>query len=275
MKNMEKKLELQKQITNQIELKKEEELTKRTRENTKQATIHAKLENKRLSLQDRELVAKIKKQNDEQYRFNLEAQSQTAMVVQHEKNMAVKKSYVETFCSTNSKYPGSMSGDCARCTGRTSHFGSAGILKTLDESCKIFCGKCVPFIKREKKYEGYFLKRPMLEEVHLSTWIQTNGPNFYGICNACNHRLEYLNYVMAHNIPSSKKGPRELENLRASCLSCNLACGVGDFDEYKNKMYPDVEISILSHKQAKDVAKIMISTKVCKPLPSNVLNHFQ
>ena len=261
MKNMENKLELQKQITTTIELKKEEELTKRTKENTKQAMIHSKLENKRLSLQDRELVAKIKKQNDEQYRLNLEAQSQKASFTQNEKSMAVKKTYVETFCSTNSKYPGSMSGDCARCTGRTSHFGSAGIFKTQDDSYTLFCGKCVPFVKREKKYEGHFIKRPTFEEVHLSTWIQTNGPNFYGVCNACKHMLEYVNYVMAHNIPSIKKGPRELENLRASCMSCNLACGVGDFDDFKNEIYPDLEINVLPHKQAKDTAKIMISTK--------------
>ena len=223
MKIVEEKLELQKQITNQIELKKAEEVTKQTKEGTKRATMQMKLENKRIALQDRELVAKIKKQNDEQYRFNLEAQSQKAMAKQNEKSMAVKKTYVEAFCSTNTKYPGNMSGDCVRCSGRTAHFGSAGILKTHDDSCKIFCGKCVPFVKREKKYEGYFLKKPMLEEVHIATWIQTNGTNFYGVCNGCKHRLEYLNYVIAHNVPAIKKGQRELENLRASCLSCNLA----------------------------------------------------
>ena len=106
MKIVEEKLELQKQITNQIELKKAEEVTKQTKEGTKRATMQMKLENKRIALQDRELVAKIKRQNDEQYRFNLEAQSQKAMAKQNEKSMAVKKTYVEVFCSTNTKYLG-------------------------------------------------------------------------------------------------------------------------------------------------------------------------
>ena len=269
MKIAEEKLELQKQATLEIDLKKE-------KESTKQATINAKVETKRLTIREREVSIDATKQKEADYRLNLEVQlaaaNRRAVEKQFAKNAACKKDYVEAYIACQTKFFDSMSGECVRCTARTAHFGSAGVFNATAGDLRLFCACCIPKVKREKKHLGTFFQIPTIEDKNLATWIRVNGPHFKGICSACMHPLEYINYEMAHNSPSMLEGPAVLENLRVSCASCNNAGGVNDFDKFKNARYPDNCPPLLSNEDAKEAAMIM-NSKICVPLSVEVLRH--
>lgn len=273
MKLAEEKVEIQKQTNNQIDLKMAQECTK-------QASIQAKLESKRLVIEEKQAIADINGKKDENYRLNLEAQlnavARAAAAKQLEKNSALKKDYVEAFIGimSRTKFLESMCGPCNSCTGRVAHFGSARILKPHDGSTdRLFCAKCAKSAK--KKNSGEFLPMPKLEHINLSTWIQVNGPHFSGVCVACTHPLEYVNYHMAHIFSRHSKAPKELENLLPSCLSCNNSNGVKNFEEFIKKRYPNTPLQMLSHTQAKQAARVMLCRTVSAPVDGNVLNHTQ
>ena len=136
---------------------------------------------------------------------------------------------------------------------------------------RLFCAHCAK--SANKKHCGKFLPMPTLKDINLSTWIQVNGPNFAGVCAACTHALEYLNYHMSHIESKYNKAPKKLENLLPSCLSCNNATGVGKFDEFIEARYPKSNLLMLSHKHANEAARVMLCRTAAISVQRNVLNH--
>ena len=135
----EEKMELQKQATKELELKR--------------LRIETKVELKRIAQQDRKDIADIKSQKEEDYRKTLEAQTKARNQRMEEENEIKKRPYTDAFITcTKKSFPDSMCGACARCTARVAHYGSAGILKAENGDFKLFCGKCVPSVKKEKKH---------------------------------------------------------------------------------------------------------------------------
>ena len=55
-------------------------------------------------------------------------------------------------------------------------------------------------------------------------WIQYNGMKFNYKCNIkwCKNTINVFNFHVGHNIPRSKGGSLEIDNLLPICSNCNL-----------------------------------------------------
>lgn len=56
-------------------------------------------------------------------------------------------------------------------------------------------------------------------------WVQYNGPVFRKKCYIkwCTNTIDVFNFHVGHNIPHSKGGSIEIQNLRPICAQCNLS----------------------------------------------------
>jgi len=56
-------------------------------------------------------------------------------------------------------------------------------------------------------------------------WLQTIGPKFSRKCTIrwCSNIINVFDFHVGHNIPESKGGGIELENLKPICARCNLS----------------------------------------------------
>jgi len=61
--------------------------------------------------------------------------------------------------------------------------------------------------------------------IRQQVWIQYNGEVFSKKCNIvwCQNKTSVFNFHVGHNIPRSKGGTIELENLLPICSNCNLS----------------------------------------------------
>ena len=60
-----------------------------------------------------------------------------------------------------------------------------------------------------------------------AVWLKYIGKNFETKCNVtwCNTIITPFNFETGHNIPESKGGPTNVENLRPICAQCNKSMG--------------------------------------------------
>lgn len=63
------------------------------------------------------------------------------------------------------------------------------------------------------------------QAVRQQVWIQYNGYVFKHKCHIkwCKNEISVFNYHVGHNIPRSKGGTLELNNLKPICSNCNLS----------------------------------------------------
>lgn len=72
-------------------------------------------------------------------------------------------------------------------------------------------------------------KRPAVPSaLRYEIWKRDMGNVLEGKCPIpwCTARVEYKDFVLAHNVPFSRGGATDATNLRVTCASCNL--GMGD-----------------------------------------------
>lgn len=80
-------------------------------------------------------------------------------------------------------------------------------------------------------------------------WIKNNGKVFNAKCKVswCNNEITPFNFECGHNIPESKGGKTNLDNLLPICSSCNKSMGnrytiieFGNvFGASTNRIHPD------------------------------------
>ena len=85
-----------------------------------------------------------------------------------------------------------------------------------------------------KKYRKKKIPKALREQV----WINKMGKNFTGTCSIswCENDMSCFNFDCGHNIPESKGGPTNIENLIPICRNCNI--GMGNrytIDEWEKK----------------------------------------
>ena len=70
-------------------------------------------------------------------------------------------------------------------------------------------------IKKEK------IPKALREQV----WLKYNGRKYEVKCNIkwCKNNISVFNFHVGHNIPESKGGGMDIENLRPICSKCNLS----------------------------------------------------
>ena len=69
-------------------------------------------------------------------------------------------------------------------------------------------------------------------------WIQTMGRTFQGRCQIlwCQNTINVFNFQCGHNVPESKGGKTNLDNLRPICDRCNTSMGSQfTIDEWNKK----------------------------------------
>lgn len=72
-------------------------------------------------------------------------------------------------------------------------------------------------------YKKKIIPKALREQV----WIKYMGKNFESKCHIkwCENRINVFDFHVGHNIPESKGGNTDIENLRPICSRCNLSMG--------------------------------------------------
>ena len=75
----------------------------------------------------------------------------------------------------------------------------------------------------EKKTHNY--KEPIPKRIRELVWTTNNGETFSHKCYVtwCYNTMNVFNFQVGHDIPESKGGTIDIENLKPICASCNLS----------------------------------------------------
>lgn len=78
-------------------------------------------------------------------------------------------------------------------------------------------------MKKQKRPKKQNIPKALREQV----WINYIGEKFDSKCYVtwCNNRITCFGFDCGHNIPESKGGQTNIENLRPICRNCNLSMG--------------------------------------------------
>ena len=71
------------------------------------------------------------------------------------------------------------------------------------------------------------VKKKLPKALRQQTWLKYIGPVFNSKCliNWCQNNINPFNFEVGHNIPSSKGGTNNINNLRPICSQCNKSMG--------------------------------------------------
>lgn len=77
--------------------------------------------------------------------------------------------------------------------------------------------------KTQSKYKKKKIPKALREQV----WINKMGKRFSGTCyiSWCENDMSCFNFDCGHNIPESKGGSTNVENLIPICRNCNIGMG--------------------------------------------------
>lgn len=85
-------------------------------------------------------------------------------------------------------------------------------------------------------YRHFSTKIP--RAVREQLWLKINGEIFKSKCSIfwCNNEINVFDFTSGHNIPKSKGGSNNLNNLKPICSRCNLSMGNRyTIDEWQDK----------------------------------------
>ena len=70
-------------------------------------------------------------------------------------------------------------------------------------------------------------KKKIPKAIRQQVWLKYNGKIFENKCYItwCQNTISVFNFHVGHNIPESKGGGIEIENLLPICPNCNLSMG--------------------------------------------------
>ena len=80
-------------------------------------------------------------------------------------------------------------------------------------------------------------RKPIPKAIRQQVWLQYIGEQFKSECYIkwCKNIMTIFNYHVGHNIPDSKGGTLNVENLRPICSNCNLSMSDNyTIDEWNN-----------------------------------------
>ena len=69
------------------------------------------------------------------------------------------------------------------------------------------------------------IRKPIPKAIRQQVWLQYIGEHYKSKCYIkwCTNKMTIFNYHVGHNIPDSKGGTLDVENLRPICSNCNLS----------------------------------------------------
>jgi len=70
-------------------------------------------------------------------------------------------------------------------------------------------------------------KETIPKRIRELVWTKNNGEVFSNNCYVswCENKINVFNFQVGHNIPESKGGTLEIDNLKPICSNCNLSMG--------------------------------------------------
>lgn len=70
-------------------------------------------------------------------------------------------------------------------------------------------------------------KQKIPKAVREQVWLSVNKHKFFARCYIpwCRNKISVFNFTVGHNIPESKGGSTNLDNLFPICQRCNLSMG--------------------------------------------------
>jgi len=71
------------------------------------------------------------------------------------------------------------------------------------------------------------VRKKLPKALRQQTWLKYIGNNFETKCliEWCQNKINPFNFEVGHNIPSSKGGSDDINNLRPICSQCNKSMG--------------------------------------------------
>jgi 5-methylcytosine-specific restriction endonuclease McrA len=71
------------------------------------------------------------------------------------------------------------------------------------------------------------VKKKIPKAIRQQVWLKYNGKIYENKCTIiwCQNIISVFNFHVGHNVPESKGGGIEIENLRPICPNCNLSMG--------------------------------------------------
>ena len=68
-------------------------------------------------------------------------------------------------------------------------------------------------------------KQPIPKAIREQVWLRTFGKTYESKCYIkwCKNTINVFDYHVGHNIPESKGGTLEIDNLKPLCSRCNLS----------------------------------------------------
>jgi len=81
--------------------------------------------------------------------------------------------------------------------------------------------------KRDAMVIPKYIKKHIPRALREQVWIKYANNQFEMKCPItwCENKINAFNFQVGHNIPESKGGKTEIENLRPICSRCNLSMG--------------------------------------------------
>jgi 5-methylcytosine-specific restriction endonuclease McrA len=81
-------------------------------------------------------------------------------------------------------------------------------------------------------------KKNIPKALRQQVWLKYNGRKFESKCNIqwCVNIISVFDYHVGHNIPESKGGGINIDNLQPICANCNLSMSTKTIDDW-NDMY--------------------------------------
>ena len=88
--------------------------------------------------------------------------------------------------------------------------------------------KCEPKFKKKdifNKHRNY--KEAIPKRIREFVWTTYNGEIYSSKCyiSWCDNQINVFNYQVVHDIPASKGGTLDIDNLKPICSNCNLSMG--------------------------------------------------
>jgi hypothetical protein len=71
------------------------------------------------------------------------------------------------------------------------------------------------------------MKKPINAALRQQVWIKHKGKIFESICSVswCKNQINVFNFQCGHNVPESKGGATNINNLYPICVHCNQSMG--------------------------------------------------
>ena len=79
-------------------------------------------------------------------------------------------------------------------------------------------------------------KKKTPEAIRQQVWLLHIGKKFESKCliKWCSNNINVFNYHTGHNIPRSKGGTNDIDNLLPICSNCNLSMGSTSINDWNN-----------------------------------------